>query len=52
MDDYVEAVDVYIVIKFNKFILEEGGGGYIFVDGSWYPVRSGMGVFDALDCCC
>ena len=51
MDDYVEAVDVYIVIKFNKFILEEGGG-YIFVDGSWYPVRSGMGIFDALDCWC
>ena len=47
----VVGIDGDIVLKFKKFLVEERGND-IIVDGSWYPVRSGMGIFDALDCWC
>ena len=49
MNDSVEAVNGDIVLKFKKFLLEEGESDLI-VDGSWYPGRPGMNIFDALDC--
>ena len=49
MYDYVEAIYGEIVLKFKKFLVEEGENE-IIVDGSWYPVRTGMGTFYALGC--
>ena len=51
MDASVEAVDGDIVLKFKKFLVEEGGNG-IIANGSWYPGRPGMGIVDTLDCWC
>ena len=47
MDAYVEAIDGYIVIKFKKFLVEEGENDIIFY-GLWYPVSPGMGFLALL----
>ena len=49
MDDSVDAIDGEIVLKFKKFLVEDEEND-IIVDGSWYPDRPGMGIFDALGC--
>ena len=51
MDASVEAVDGNIVLNFKSFLFEEGGND-IIVDGSWYPGRSGTGIFDPIGCWC
>ena len=47
MDDSVDAIDGEIVLKFKKFLVEDEEND-IIVDGSWYPDRPGMGIFDAI----
>ena len=37
------------MLKLYMFLVYEVGNG-IIVDGSWYPGRPGIGIFDALGC--
>ena len=49
MDTSVEAVDGDILLKFKNLLVEDRESD-IIANGSPYPGRPGMGIFDNLGC--